>query len=73
MFAASNTIIIKNRVEKKPQIVKKLHGFRFQTLIYIIKVTVHVGMDQNIEIEIFVEYKHALNELLVAKIVFQYV
>ena len=30
-------------------------------------------MDQNIEIEIFVEYKHALNELLVAKIVFQYV
>ena len=35
------------------------------------KVTVHVGTDQNIEIEIFAEYKYALNELLVTKIVFQ--
>ena len=38
-----------------------------------IKVTVHVGKDQNIEIEIFAEYKYTLNELLVTKIVFQYV
>ena len=40
-----------------------------------IAVTVHVGTDQNIEIEIFAEYKYnyALNELLVTKIVFQYV
>ena len=37
----------------------------------IIKVTVHVGTDQNIEIEIFAEYKYVLNELLVTKIVFQ--
>ena len=37
------------------------------------KVTVHVGMDQNIEIEIFAEDKCTLNELLVTKIVFQYV
>ena len=37
------------------------------------KVTVHVGADQNIEIEIFAEYKYTLNELLVTKIVFQYV
>ena len=28
---------------------------------------------RNIESEIFVEYKHTLNELLVTKIVFQYV
>ena len=35
-----------------------------------VKVTVHVGTDQNIEIEIFAEYKYALNELLVTKIVF---
>ena len=42
------------------------------TLFYIyLKVTVHVGTDQNIEIEIFAEYKYALNELLVTKIVFQ--
>ena len=37
------------------------------------KVTVHVGTDQNIEIEIFEEDKCTLNELLVTKIVFQYV
>ena len=37
------------------------------------KVTVHVGTDQNIEIEIFAEDKCTLNELLVTKIVFQYV
>ena len=27
-----------------------------------IKVTVHVGMDQHIKIEIFAEYKYTLNE-----------
>ena len=37
------------------------------------KVTVHVGTDQNIETEIFAEYKYTLNELLGTKIVFQYV
>ena len=31
--------------------------------MYYIKVTVHVGTDQNIEIEIFAEYKYTLNEL----------
>ena len=36
-----------------------------------IKVTVHVGTDENIEIEIFAEYKYTLNMLLVTKIVFQ--
>ena len=35
---------------------------------FFFKVTVHVG---NIEIEIFAEYKYALNELSVTKIVFQ--
>ena len=30
-------------------------------------VTVHVGMYQNIEIEIFAEYKYTLNELPVKK------
>ena len=30
-------------------------------------------MDQNIENEIFAEYKYTLSELLVTKIVFQYV
>ena len=39
----------------------------------LLKVTVHVGRDQNIEIEIFAEYKYTLNGLLVTKIVFQYV
>ena len=39
----------------------------------ILKVTVHVGTDQNFEIEIYAEYKYILNELLVKKIVFQYV
>ena len=34
---------------------------------YVIKVTVHVGTDQNVEIEIFTEYKHTLNELPVKK------
>ena len=38
-----------------------------------IKDTVPVGTDQNIEIEIWAEYKYTLNELLVTKIVFQYV
>ena len=37
----------------------------------IVKVTVHVGTDQNIVIEIFAEYKYTLNKLLVTKIVFQ--
>ena len=37
------------------------------------KVTVHVGTDENIEIEIFAEYEYTLNELLVKKSVFQYV
>ena len=41
--------------------------------IYWFKVTVNVGTDQNIEIEIFAEYKYTLNELLVRKFVFQYV
>ena len=31
------------------------------------------GTDQNIKIEIFAEYKYTLNELLVTKIVFQYI
>ena len=31
--------------------------------INIFKVTVHVGTDQNIEIEIFAENKYTLNEL----------
>ena len=39
----------------------------------IIKVTFHVGTDQNIEIEIFAEYKYELNELPVTKNIFQYV
>ena len=39
----------------------------------LIKVTVHVGTDQNIENEIFAEYKYTLNELLVTKTIFQYV
>ena len=39
-----------------------------------LNVTVHVGMDQNIEIEIFAEYKYILNELPVKKkYFFQYV
>ena len=33
------------------------------------KVTVHIGTDQNIKIEIFAEYKYTLNELPV-KIIF---
>ena len=37
--------------------------------IYL-KVTVLVGTDQNIEIEIFVEYKYTLNEFLVKKMFF---
>ena len=32
-----------------------------------VRVTVHVGTDQTFEIEIFAEYKHTLNELLVKK------
>ena len=36
-----------------------------------IKVTVHVGTDQNIEIEIFAEYKYTLT--FSNKIFFQYV
>ena len=36
----------------------------------MVKVTVQVGTDQNIEIEIFAEYKYTLNELLVTKIAF---
>ena len=35
-----------------------------------LKVTVHVGTDQNIENEIFAEYKYILNELLVTKLFF---
>ena len=31
--------------------------------MYYTKVTIHVGTDQNIEIEIFAEYKYTLNEL----------
>ena len=34
----------------------------------LIEVTVHVGTDQNIEIEIFAEYKYTLNELPVKNI-----
>ena len=37
------------------------------------KVTVHIGTDQNFEIEIFAEYKYTSNELLVKKNVFLYV
>ena len=32
-----------------------------------VKVTFHVGTDQNIEIEIFAEYEYTLNELPVKK------
>ena len=39
-------------------------------LTIMVKVTVQVGTDQNIEIEIFAEYKYTLNELLVTKIAF---
>ena len=35
-----------------------------------IKVTVHVGTDQNIKIKIFAEYEYTLNELLVKKMFF---
>ena len=38
-----------------------------ETLKEEFKVTVHVGTYQNIEIEIFTEYKYTLNELLVKK------
>ena len=41
-------------------------------LYKVLKDTVPVGTDQNIEVEIFVEYKYTLNELLATKIVFQY-
>ena len=37
------------------------------------KVKREYGTDQNIEIEIFAEYRYTLNELLVEKHVFQYV
>ena len=33
----------------------------------LFKVIVHVGTDQNIEIEIFADYKYTLNGLLVTK------
>ena len=36
----------------------------------VLKATVHVGTDQNIETEIFPEYKYILNELLVKNIFF---
>ena len=49
---------------------KKLQGYHLHNEHF--KVTVHVGTDQNIEIEIFAEDKCTLNELL-TKIVFQYV
>ena len=38
-----------------------------------IMVTVHVATDQNIEIEIFAEYKYTLNELPVKNFFFQFV
>ena len=44
-----------------------------QVCVFEFKVTVHVGTDQNIEIEIFVENKYTLNELLVKTFFFQYV
>ena len=42
-------------------------GFLIKEIVYILdiesfKVTVHIGTDQNIEIEIFAEYKCTLNE-----------
>ena len=33
----------------------------------LLKVTVHAGTNQTIEIEIFVEYKYTVNELLIKK------
>ena len=42
-------------------------------LLDCFKDTVHFETDQNFETEIFIEYKYTLNELLVKKIVFQYV
>ena len=43
-------------------IVICIHFCLFKETTYI-KVTVHVGTDQNFEIEIFAEYKYTLNEL----------
>ena len=45
----------------------------FGIFVSMLKVTVNVGADQNIEIEIFAKYKYTLNELLVTKFFFQYV
>ena len=51
--------------------VSSNHQFhRFESRL---KVTVHIGTDQNFEIEILAEYKFTLNKLLVKKNVFQYV
>ena len=45
----------------------------YSSLTKKLKVTVHVGTDQNIEIEIFAEYKYTLNKLPVKILFFQYV
>ena len=44
----------------------KIRGHRKIDLITL-KVTVHIGTDQNFEIEIFAKSKYTLNELLVRK------
>ena len=44
-------------------------GIQLNSANHFFKVTVHIGMNQNIEIEIFTEYKSTLNELLI-KIMF---
>ena len=47
-------------------------GFKVHVscMVFFLKVTVHVGTDQNIEIALFAEYKYTLDELLVKKIFF---
>ena len=44
-------------------------GIQLNSANHFFKVTVHIGMNQNTEIEIFTEYKSTLNELLI-KIMF---
>ena len=59
--------------EKLVKLRGKEKKIRLVRLKCKLKVTVHVGTDQNIENEIFAEYKYTLNKLLVTKVVFQYV
>ena len=49
--------------EKLVKLRGKEKKIRLVRLKCKLKVTVHVGTDQNIEIEIFAEYKYTLNKL----------